>query len=302
MASNKLKYAFVALYFLVIVQFSSCFKIGSRGLNEPDMARDIDTEHEADDDFKQMSESPNVSKYPGLMKNDRLNYENSLNKEKLVGTGNRGNYLFVSFIAGCTLAGLLAVIAGGVCLYTIKRKDSGIDGKQFFGSAGMSKSGSVKSNASSSSGDRRLAQSAQMFHYQHQKQQMIAMEKANNDTKQDQSDNSEGETEEGDYTVYECPGLAPTGEMEVKNPLFKEEFPSSTNLTSSNSITSMPPAYSTVTSDAKPSQLQSESAAEKTNLIEVNETVASDAQQLESASTAAKVNNTETTSNGMDKQ
>jgi hypothetical protein len=42
--------------------------------------------------------------------------------------------------------------------------------------AGATKSGSVKST-SSSSGDRRLAQSAQMYHYQHQKQQMIAMEK-----------------------------------------------------------------------------------------------------------------------------
>ena len=31
---------------------------------------------------------------------------------------------------------------------------------------------------------------------------------------------SEEENEEGDYTVYECPGLAYTGEMEVKNPLF----------------------------------------------------------------------------------
>lgn len=34
---------------------------------------------------------------------------------------------------------------------------------------------------------------------------------------------SEEENEEGDYTVYECPGLAPTGEMEVKNPLFSEQ-------------------------------------------------------------------------------
>lgn len=34
---------------------------------------------------------------------------------------------------------------------------------------------------------------------------------------------SEGENEEGDYTVYECPGLAPTGEMEVKNPLFLDD-------------------------------------------------------------------------------
>ena len=37
---------------------------------------------------------------------------------------------------------------------------------------------SIKSNSSKNSGgDRRLAQSAQMYHYQHQKQQMIAMEK-----------------------------------------------------------------------------------------------------------------------------
>ena len=36
---------------------------------------------------------------------------------------------------------------------------------------------SIKSNTSKNSGDRRLAQSAQMYHYQHQKQQMIAMEK-----------------------------------------------------------------------------------------------------------------------------
>ena len=102
------------------------------------------------------------------------------------------------------MAGLLAVLAGGVCYFKMnKTKSSGFEG------SGVSKSGSLKSNSSSSSGDRRLAQSAQMFHYQHQKQQMIAMEKANTDTKQDQSDNSEGEAEEGDYTVYECPGLAP---------------------------------------------------------------------------------------------
>ncbi|WAR30503.1 NPDC1-like protein [Mya arenaria] len=57
-----------------------------------------------------------------------------------------------------------------------------------------------------SPGDRKLAQSAQM---------------ANGEMKHDASeDESEEENEEGDYTVYECPGLAPTGEMEVRNPLF----------------------------------------------------------------------------------
>ncbi|KAL3284799.1 hypothetical protein HHI36_018940 [Cryptolaemus montrouzieri] len=77
----------------------------------------------------------------------------------------------------------------------------------------------------SPSNDRRLAQSAQMYHYQHQKQQIIAMEKAANGERHgsvSEADTDE-ENEEGDYTVYECPGLAPTGEMEVKNPMYQDD-------------------------------------------------------------------------------
>lgn len=63
---------------------------------------------------------------------------------------------------------------------------------------------------SPSSGDRRLAQSAQMYHYQHQKQQIIAMENQNGERNGSASDiETDDENEEGDYTVYECPGLAP---------------------------------------------------------------------------------------------
>ncbi|CAH2248166.1 jg22142 [Pararge aegeria aegeria] len=73
------------------------------------------------------------------------------------------------------------------------------------------------------SGDKKLAQSAHMYHYQHQKQQIIAMERNDMDRNGSVSDpESEEENEEGDYTVYECPGFATTGDMEVKNPLFKE--------------------------------------------------------------------------------
>ncbi|KDR22956.1 Neural proliferation differentiation and control protein 1 [Zootermopsis nevadensis] len=77
----------------------------------------------------------------------------------------------------------------------------------------------------SPTGDRRLAQSAQMYHYQHQKQQIIAMEsRVTNERNGSVSEaESEEENEEGDYTVYECPGLASTGEMEVKNPLFQDD-------------------------------------------------------------------------------
>lgn len=118
-------------------------------------------------------------------------------------------------------------------------------------------------DVSPSSGDRRLAQSAQMYHYQHQKNQIIAMENQNSGEQNGSLSDIETdeENEEGDYTVYECPGLAPvckshtdclfkfyfwlpriefmyinklkfsisfrvnaqTGDMEVKNPLFLDD-------------------------------------------------------------------------------
>lgn len=64
-------------------------------------------------------------------------------------------------------------------------------------------------------GDRKLAQSAQMYHYQHQKQQMAALQKGaiqGNDRQGSGGSDVESEDdneEDGDYTVYECPGLAP---------------------------------------------------------------------------------------------
>ncbi|XP_047343229.1 uncharacterized protein LOC124946513 isoform X1 [Vespa velutina] len=78
----------------------------------------------------------------------------------------------------------------------------------------------------SPSEDQRLAQSAQMYHFQHQKQQIIAMENRTSTTRDPGSlseAESDEENEEGDYTVYECPGLAATSEMEVKNPLFHDD-------------------------------------------------------------------------------
>ncbi|XP_023556199.1 neural proliferation differentiation and control protein 1 isoform X2 [Octodon degus] len=81
-----------------------------------------------------------------------------------------------------------------------------------------------------SPGDQRLAHSAEMYHYQHQRQQMLSLEREDpvippssrhkEPPKELESVSSDEENEDGDFTVYECPGLAPTGEMEVRNPLF----------------------------------------------------------------------------------
>ncbi|KAL2092630.1 hypothetical protein ACEWY4_012428 [Coilia grayii] len=78
------------------------------------------------------------------------------------------------------------------------------------------------SQDSTSSGDKKLAHSAQMYHYQHQKQQMLSLKHRDESKMPESGATSDEENEDGDFTVYECPGLAPTGEMEVKNPLFDD--------------------------------------------------------------------------------
>uniref|UniRef100_A0A8C4Y3S5 Neural proliferation, differentiation and control 1 n=1 Tax=Gopherus evgoodei TaxID=1825980 RepID=A0A8C4Y3S5_9SAUR len=71
-----------------------------------------------------------------------------------------------------------------------------------------------------SPGDQKLAQSAQMYHYQHQKQQMLSMEKHKEEPKLPDSASSDEENEDGDFTVYECPGLAPNSQLVLCNETF----------------------------------------------------------------------------------
>ncbi len=47
--------------------------------------------------------------------------------------------------------------------------------------------------------------------------------RAYGEIKNKDSDNSDDDIKDSDLTVLECPGLALTGEMEVKNPLFQME-------------------------------------------------------------------------------
>uniref|UniRef100_A0A6G1SMS0 Neural proliferation differentiation and control protein 1 n=1 Tax=Aceria tosichella TaxID=561515 RepID=A0A6G1SMS0_9ACAR len=65
---------------------------------------------------------------------------------------------------------------------------------------------------------------ARMYHYQHQKQQMIISDRNSGGRQTSASDlDSEDENDDGSYTVYECPGLASAHEMEIKNPLFNDD-------------------------------------------------------------------------------
>jgi len=131
--------------------------------------------------------------------------------------------LFTTIIAVCTAASVFAVIGAGFCYHRSSGRAKEQEEVEYpaYGVTGPAKEASP-------AGDRKLAQSAQMYHYQHQKNQMIAINRGNggpgNHSGGEESEGEmEGEGEEGDYTVYECPGLASTDEMEVKNPLFNDD-------------------------------------------------------------------------------
>ncbi|XP_017570001.1 neural proliferation differentiation and control protein 1a isoform X2 [Pygocentrus nattereri] len=127
--------------------------------------------------------------------------------------------VLVLLMSVCIIIGTVALILAAVCWVRLQREAhlaQKVDYPAFQAEGPRSSSGI-------SSGDKKLAHSAQMYHYQHQKQQMLSMEKNKTEPKVSESGAiSDEETEEGDFTVYECPGLAPTGEMEVKNPLFDD--------------------------------------------------------------------------------
>ncbi|XP_047426165.1 neural proliferation differentiation and control protein 1a [Mugil cephalus] len=129
--------------------------------------------------------------------------------------------IFVIVISVCVAVGTVAVILATIC-YVKLQKESRLAEKvdyPAYGGAGVPPA----TGNGTSMGDKTLAQSAQMYHYQHQKQQMLSM--GNHKPEQKVTDSEVTSDEEevgGDFTVYECPGLAPTGEMEVKNPLFDD--------------------------------------------------------------------------------
>ncbi|XP_077088839.1 neural proliferation differentiation and control protein 1a [Siphateles boraxobius] len=126
--------------------------------------------------------------------------------------------LLVLMISLCIVVGAVALVVAAVCWLRFQRESQLAQKVDYpaFHAAGSD-------HNHTSSGDKTLAHSAQMYHYQHQKQQMLSMEKHKAEPKVSESGaTSDEENEEGDFTVYECPGLAPTGEMEVKNPLFDD--------------------------------------------------------------------------------
>ncbi|NWI06209.1 NPDC1 protein, partial [Tichodroma muraria] len=126
--------------------------------------------------------------------------------------------MVLGLIVVCTVAGISALIVAAICWCRLQ-KEVRLAQKADYSAQRVA---SPVPYDKISPGDKTLAQSAQMYHYQHQKQQMLSLEKHKEEPKLPDLASSDEENEDGDFTVYECPGLAPTGEMEVRNPLFDD--------------------------------------------------------------------------------
>uniref|UniRef100_UPI0037E8E5DD neural proliferation differentiation and control protein 1-like n=1 Tax=Semicossyphus pulcher TaxID=241346 RepID=UPI0037E8E5DD len=133
----------------------------------------------------------------------------------------KSNNVIIILISLFVAVGLVAFVMATVC-YVKLQKESRLAQKVDYPAFKGTDPPAATANGTSM-GDKTLAQSAQMYHYQHQKQQMLSV--GNHKPEQKVADTEVTSDEEevgGDFTVYECPGLAPTGEMEVKNPLFDD--------------------------------------------------------------------------------
>ncbi|KAK8387699.1 hypothetical protein O3P69_018300 [Scylla paramamosain] len=170
---------------------------------------------------KLATSQPEAVNYMHLRRASAANHEPGYSLHRAQGDGDQlSDVYFTAVLAGSTAMAVCAVVGAGICWYRLNKSHRAAQDAEYpaYGVTGPNKD-------LSPSGDRKLAQSAHMYHYQHQKQQMIALEKSSGGERHGSTSDvdSEEDGEENEYTVYECPGLAPTGEMEVKNPLFHDD-------------------------------------------------------------------------------
>jgi len=139
------------------------------------------------------------------------------------GSGNidRKTWHLIIF-AVCGVAGAVALIGATACYYNYsarqKSKEEPYKASSIYGEYQTTPSAQNLSGICLYPTDHALAQSAQKFHYQHQKEKLIAMENENNQTELISTVASDLTDE-----VYETAGLAPMWDVEADNPLYTED-------------------------------------------------------------------------------
>lgn len=150
-----------------------------------------------------------------------------------------GNVIFVAFVTMCCVFSVVGVV-GGMYYYNHIRtnREDPFDDFTRYSPAGPGRDKLKKGGGGGGrglppafggfeKGDESLAYKAQLHHYQQTKQKIIGEQGTivgggcDPDDASDKSDDDEADLEHN-FSVYECPGLAPTGDIEVQNPNFVE--------------------------------------------------------------------------------
>uniref|UniRef100_A0A915C185 Protein cab-1 n=1 Tax=Parascaris univalens TaxID=6257 RepID=A0A915C185_PARUN len=127
-----------------------------------------------------------------------------------------GNFFFIAVAAVCTVGAVAGAVSGAHYYRTWRVQQAAAQRSDFthYAPAGPGKDKKKKR------GDESLAYKAQLHHYQQTKQKIISGEELGAGMP-DNDETSEASDDEGNnFSVYECPGLAPTGDIEVQNPNF----------------------------------------------------------------------------------
>jgi hypothetical protein len=148
-----------------------------------------------------------------------------------------GNIMFIAVVTVCSVF-VVAGVVGGAYYYNNSRKSGESDFDDFtrYSPAGPGKKlqGFRNGIRMDENGDDSLAYKAQLHHYQQTKQKIIGgddglspsttptggMASPRSIHHNENSEDEAEDLEEHNYSVYECPGLAPTGDIEVSNPNF----------------------------------------------------------------------------------
>lgn len=151
---------------------------------------------------------------------DNQSYIDQQQQQSLADDSSTMDAIFIAVIVAVSAAALVGIIVAVICWCKLKKSSKEVSDYEYPEYGSMD---GQPQSFKSTSGDRKLALSAQMYHFQHQKEQMLELEKSQNAVSKSGSDHStDDESPDDDYTVYECPGLATTDQIEVPNPLFTE--------------------------------------------------------------------------------
>ncbi|KAI6244083.1 hypothetical protein M3Y99_00078400 [Aphelenchoides fujianensis] len=140
------------------------------------------------------------------------------------------NVFFIVAVTVCSVASVVGIAGGAYYFNTVrKQRAEAFDDFTRYSPAGpgrdmLRKGRGMAGSPITDSGDHDLAKAAHLHHYEQTKQKIIGDDNGiNND---DQSDDEANDLEEHNFSIYECPGLAPTtGDLEVNNPSFAKQNP-----------------------------------------------------------------------------